>query len=114
MAWHAGVSRWTFPNGDTLENLNPYSLGIEIGNAGPFGKLYSKGPPKDVEQAPNWAEAEPFTEAQYTALAALLKDLMARHNLKLEAILAHSAIAPGRKTDPGPHFDWVRLHALLM
>ncbi len=114
VAWHAGVSRWTFPNGETLENLNPYSLGIEIGNAGPFGKLYPKGPPKELEQAPDWTQAEPFTEVQYSALATLLQGLMARHNLKLEAIVAHSAIAPGRKTDPGPHFDWVKLHALLL
>ncbi len=118
VAWHAGVSRWTMPSkgatGETLENLNPYSLGIEIGNAGPFGKLYPKGPPKELEQAPDWAAAEPFTEAQYTTLAALLKDLMTRHNLKLEAIVAHSAVAPDRKTDPGPHFDWIKLHSLVL
>ncbi len=114
VAWHAGQSRWTFPNGETLEGLNAYSLSIELGNAGPFGKTYPDGPPAHLEQAPNWAEAEPFTEAQYTTLATLLRDLMVRHQLKIEAIVAHSAIAPARKTDPGPHFDWVKLHTLLL
>jgi N-acetylmuramoyl-L-alanine amidase len=111
VAWHAGKSRWVFPTGEEIEGLNGHSLGIEIGNAGPFA---AGVPTPAQEQTPDWAKAEPFTEAQYTALAALLKTLMQRHGLKLEAIVGHSQIAPGRKSDPGPHFDWVKLHALLL
>ncbi|MBV8261268.1 MAG: N-acetylmuramoyl-L-alanine amidase, partial [Paraburkholderia sp.] len=48
-----------------------------------------------------------FEAAQYVTLAALVKALVARY--PIEALAGHSDIAPGRKTDPGPHFDWARL-----
>lgn len=85
VAWHAGISQWK----DDV-NLNGCSLGIEISNPDEHGSV-------------------PYTEAQYAALNELLKILMVKHDILPENILAHSAIAPGRKTDPGEHFDWSKL-----
>lgn len=79
-AWHAGVSCW---NG--RERCNDFSLGIELEGTGD----------------------EPYEDAQYTTLAALSDALRARY--PIADIVGHSDIAPGRKTDPGPHFDWARL-----
>lgn len=108
VAWHAGKSRWAFPNGEVLENLNPHSLGIELGNAGPFGAIAPHGPTPEQEQnaltGPDWSQAEPFPELQIQALASLLKTLLQRHTLTPEAIVLHSQISPTRKSDPGPHF----------
>ena len=81
-AWHAGVSCW-----QGIEGINKHSIGIEVSNLG--------------EEA-----GVPYTEAQYTALIVLLKDLLARYNLPPEAVIGHSDIAPNRKNDPGAHFDW--------
>jgi AmpD protein len=53
------------------------------------------------------SEREPFEDAQYATLAGLLK------HLALPQIAAHSDVAPGRKTDPGAHFDWARLLSAL-
>ncbi|TAG01003.1 MAG: 1,6-anhydro-N-acetylmuramyl-L-alanine amidase AmpD [Betaproteobacteria bacterium] len=79
-AWHAGVSAW---RGRSV--CNDFSIGIEIeGNA-----------------------TEPFTAEQYRALDALLADIAKRH--PAIAVTTHSEIAPGRKIDPGPTFDWSRL-----
>lgn len=101
-AFHAGLSHW-----DGIKNLNDWSIGIEIGNAGPFGNK----PDPQAERGPaNWSKAEPYTDAQYKTLIALLKDIQARHPaIKPENVLGHSDIAPGRKIDPGAHFDWKRL-----
>lgn len=78
-AWHAGVSQW-----QGRERCNDFSIGIELeGN-----------------------DITPFTDAQYTALAALTQRLCDRYPIK--DIAGHSDIAPGRKTDPGPCFDWRR------
>ena len=56
----------------------------------------------------------PYTDAQYAALAALIAALLGAYpSLSAEAIAGHSDIAPGRKTDPGPAFDWARLRSLL-
>ncbi len=85
VAWHAGKSQW----GD-LESLNKHSIGIEISYQGE-------------------ASNEPYLEAQYEALEALLTDLLHRHRIPPEKVLGHSDIAPHRKDDPGRHFDWVRL-----
>ena len=52
---------------------------------------------------------EPFSEAQYRTLQALT--LALRRKLPLSAIIGHEHIAPGRKTDPGPFFDWARAEA---
>ena len=81
-AWHAGVSSWR-----GRERCNDFSIGIEL----------------------EGAEDAPFEAAQYRALISLLKQLQQRHPLR--DIAAHSEIAPGRKTDPGAHFDWARLLA---
>ena len=56
----------------------------------------------------------PYTDAQYEALASLTATLLSAYpSLSAEAIVGHSDIAPGRKTDPGPSFDWTRFRALL-
>ena len=78
-AWHAGASCW---NG--CERCNDFSIGIELEGA------------DDV----------PFAEPQYAALADLTRALEARYGAL--DIAGHSDIAPGRKTDPGPWFDWER------
>ena len=81
-AWHAGVSRF---NG--RDNCNDFSIGIEL----------------------EGTDFVAFEDEQYQALEKLLKAIDARYGLSY--IVGHSDIAPGRKTDPGPHFDWVRLHS---
>ncbi len=79
-AWHAGASSWR-----GRSRCNDFSVGIEL----------------------EGADDAPFEDAQYAALGALLAQL--RAELPLRAIAGHSEIAPGRKTDPGPRFDWQRL-----
>lgn len=76
-AWHAGISSW-----QGKERCNDFSIGIEL----------------------EGSDTMPFTDAQYTALTALTKCLYDRYPIK--DIAGHSDIAPGRKTDPGPYFDW--------
>lgn len=78
-AWHAGVSSFA-----GRERCNDFSIGIEL----------------------EGTDLLPYTDAQYTALAALTPALRARH--ALSAVRGHEHIAPGRKTDPGPAFDWRR------
>jgi AmpD protein len=57
----------------------------------------------------------PFTEPQYVALIALTRELQAVYPaITLERICGHSDIAPGRKTDPGPAFDWSRVRMTLV
>jgi N-acetyl-anhydromuramoyl-L-alanine amidase len=80
-AWHAGVSSWR-----GRSRCNDFSVGIEL----------------------EGCDAEAFTARQYAALARLVRTLR-RECPSLRAIAAHSDIAPGRKTDPGPRFDWQRL-----
>jgi N-acetyl-anhydromuramoyl-L-alanine amidase len=79
-AWHAGVSSFF-----GRERCNDFSIGIEL----------------------EGSDTTAFESAQYATLAALVKALVARY--PIEALAGHSDIAPGRKTDPGPHFDWPRL-----
>jgi AmpD protein len=57
----------------------------------------------------------PFSEAQYNQLTSLTR-LLRQHYpaISLERIVGHSDIAPGRKTDPGPYFDWQRYRASLV
>jgi AmpD protein len=86
-AWHAGVSR----HGDR-EACNDFSIGIEL----------------------EGTDELPYEAAQYRALAGLIRALRAAYpSLGAEALVGHSDIAPGRKSDPGPAFDWQRLRALL-
>lgn len=86
-AWHAGVSRFGARAG-----CNDFSVGIEL-----------EGCDTDV-----------FTTAQYMALAALTERIRACYpGITRERIVGHADIAPGRKTDPGPLFDWARYRAAL-
>ncbi|ODR98088.1 N-acetylmuramoyl-L-alanine amidase [Methyloceanibacter methanicus] len=85
-AWHAGQSYWA---GET--DLNSASIGIEIHNPG-----------HDFDYPP-------FPEVQMQAVEALCLDILGRHAIPKERVLAHSDIAPGRKRDPGERFDWARL-----
>ena len=91
-AWHAGLSSWK-----SYTNLNNSSIGIEIVNPG-------------FTETPDGRRTYyPFPQAQIDMLIPLLKDIVARHGVAPENILAHSDIAPQRKQDPGPLFPWKRL-----
>lgn len=81
-AWHAGAGEW-----QGAGDVNSRSIGIELANTG----------------------AEPFAEPQMAALEGLLSGVLARHGLGPEAVIGHSDMAPDRKGDPGPRFDWRRL-----
>lgn len=83
-AWHAGLSSW---NGH--ERCNDFSIGIEL----------------------EGCDELPFEEAQYLALEHLLQLL--RRSYPLAAVVGHADIAPGRKTDPGPNFDWQRVRLIF-
>ena len=87
-AWHAGVSSFA-----GRDNCNDFSLGIEL----------------------EGTDDLPYSEAQYDALVSLLQQLLAAYPaLSVERICGHCDIAPGRKTDPGPAFDWPRLRTALL
>ena len=83
-AWHAGVSTWR-----GRSRCNDFSIGIEL----------------------EGSDFEPFTDRQYLALARLTRRL--KRVYPIGAIAGHSDIAPERKTDPGPFFDWERYLARL-
>lgn len=78
-AWHAGVSSW-----QGRSRCNDFAIGIEL----------------------EGSDNVPFTDAQYTVLHKLTIALRAA--LPVKGIAGHSDIAPQRKTDPGPYFDWLR------
>ena len=87
-AWHAGVSCY-----EGRETCNDFSLGIEL----------------------EGTDDLPFTDAQYRSLIDLTLQLLAAYpGITPQRICGHSDIAPGRKTDPGPAFDWPRLRAALL
>lgn len=79
-AWHAGVSSWR-----GRERCNDFSIGIEI----------------------EGTDDSEFAAGQYASLGRLIGKLQTR--LPLREIAGHSDVAPGRKSDPGTHFDWARL-----
>lgn len=79
-AWHAGVSSW-----QGRERCNDFSVGIEL----------------------EGSDFEPFALAQYQTLRPLIETL--QQTYPIQHIVGHSDIAPGRKTDPGPFFDWQAL-----
>lgn len=83
-AWHAGASNWC-----GRERCNDFSLGIEL----------------------EGSDDLPFTDAQYARLNPLLTTLVQTY--PIEAIVGHSDVAPGRKTDPGPSFDWTRVNSTI-
>ncbi len=84
-AWHAGASCWR-----GREQCNDFSVGIEL----------------------EGCDTLPFEAAQYARLAELVVALRRRYP-EIEDIVGHSDIAPGRKTDPGPFFDWDGFRSLL-
>jgi AmpD protein len=81
-AWHAGESSWR-----GRSRCNDFSIGVEL----------------------EGSDEVPFEDAQYGTLEALTAALAAVY--PLAGVAGHSDIAPGRKTDPGPFFDWPRFHA---
>ncbi len=81
-AWHAGAGGWR-GKGD----VNSRSIGIELANTG----------------------AEPYPEPQMRSLEGLLSAILMRWNIPAAGVIGHSDMAPGRKIDPGPRFDWQRL-----
>jgi AmpD protein len=83
-AWHAGQSQW---RGRT--RCNDFSIGIEL----------------------EGSDLIPFRDTQYDCLAEVARTLKAHY--PITDVVGHSDIAPGRKTDPGPFFDWERFRALM-
>lgn len=83
-AWHAGESQW-----HRRERCNDFSVGIEL----------------------EGTDSDTFDDLQYMSLARLTRRL--RRTYPIRDIVGHSDIAPERKTDPGPHFDWPRYFKLL-
>jgi AmpD protein len=83
-AWHAGASQWR-----GRERCNDFSVGVEL----------------------EGTDALPFEDAQYATLAVLTRAL--RTAYPIADTVGHSDIAPGRKTDPGPGFDWAHYRAQL-
>jgi AmpD protein len=83
-AWHAGASSWK-----GRARCNDFSIGIEVEGSGEV----------------------PFTDREYDRLAALTRALKARYPIR--DIVGHADVAPGRKSDPGPHFDWARFRGML-
>lgn len=81
-AWHAGAGAW-----GAVSDVNSRSIGIELANTG----------------------AAPFPEAQMAALERVLAGIMGRWGIPAERVIGHSDMAPARKSDPGPRFDWGRL-----
>ncbi|MCV3272996.1 N-acetylmuramoyl-L-alanine amidase [Roseobacter sinensis] len=81
-AWHAGEGEWR-----GQQDINSRSVGIELDNTGDH----------------------PFPEPQMAALEGLLQRIMERWDIAPENVIGHSDMAPGRKSDPGPRFDWTRL-----
>jgi N-acetyl-anhydromuramoyl-L-alanine amidase len=86
-AWHAGKSEYA-----GRSSCNDFSIGVEL----------------------EGTDQTPYTDAQYLSLAALANALLSAYPaLSPDRIVGHSDIAPGRKTDPGPYFDWPRFRSLL-
>jgi len=85
-AWHAGISQF-----EDQENCNDFSIGIEL----------------------EGCDEQAFTPNQYTKLSELIKFLKTEYDIPLDRVVGHSDIAPDRKTDPGPHFNWNLLKSLI-
>lgn len=83
-AWHAGISVWR-----GRSRCNDFSVGIEL----------------------EGCDQRPFEDAQYAQLADLTRALEAKY--PITDIVGHCDIAPGRRTDPGPHFDWARYRLMI-
>ncbi|MSU89799.1 N-acetylmuramoyl-L-alanine amidase [Rhodobacteraceae bacterium 2CG4] len=81
-AWHAGAGAW-----GGAGDVNSRSIGIELDNRGDH----------------------PFAAPQIAALESLLAGVLARHGIGPAGVIGHADLAPERKSDPGPRFDWRRL-----
>jgi N-acetyl-anhydromuramoyl-L-alanine amidase len=81
-AWHAGVSKW-----EGREKCNDFSIGIEL----------------------EGSDFEAFEPKQYDTLKLLIESL--KMTYPIQSVVGHSDIAPGRKTDPGPYFNWNEIDA---
>lgn len=81
-AWHAGASFW-----QGRDRVNDFSIGIELVNLGD----------------------EPFRGPQMESLKALAGELVQKYKISSDRVLGHEDVAPGRKGDPGPYFDWQML-----
>lgn len=86
-AWHAGAGSWF-----GISDINSNSIGIELVNTGD----------------------QPFPQPQMRRLEGVMSDLMARWTIAPQQVIAHSDMAPERKEDPGPRFDWRRLDRLSL
>lgn len=90
-AWHAGRSRW-LDQGRWREGLNDFSVGIEL----------------------EGDEVSPYTEKQYVALGRVACELLTQYpDMNAQRIVGHAHVAPLRKNDPGPAFDWAYFQQLL-
>ena len=85
-AWHAGFSRF-----QERENCNDFSIGIEL----------------------EGSDQDDFLDSQYETLSKLIQFLKQEYQIPIDNIVGHSDIAPGRKTDPGPHFKWDLIRSSL-
>ncbi|MBQ0719418.1 MAG: 1,6-anhydro-N-acetylmuramyl-L-alanine amidase AmpD [Gammaproteobacteria bacterium] len=86
-AWHAGESSFA-----GCDNCNDYAIGIEL----------------------EGSDTQPYSDKQYQSLAQVCRHLMAAYPaLTAQRMVGHSDISPGRKTDPGPAFDWPRFFTML-
>lgn len=86
-AWHAGVSSF-----GGKEHCNDFSIGIEL----------------------EGTDDQPYTDLQYKILIEVTKEIMEQFPaITTDRIVGHADISPGRKTDPGPSFDWQRYHQML-
>ena len=85
-AWHAGISSYK-----GKENCNDFSIGIEL----------------------EGCDDEEFEKAQYHSLSRLINFLSIDLKIDKQNLVGHADIAPGRKTDPGPLFDWTLLQSML-
>ncbi len=83
-AWHAGESSW-----DGRQGCNDFSIGVEL----------------------EGCDEHSFEKRQYTALAELTRAIRARYPIR--GVMGHADIAPNRKTDPGPYFNWHRYLHLI-
>lgn len=83
-AWHAGAGEWC-----ALTDMNSRSIGIELDNDG----------------------QSPFPDALMNSLERLLRSILHTWDIPPDNVIGHSDMAPGRKFDPGPWFDWSRLEA---
>jgi len=83
-AWHAGTSTWR-----DMQRCNDFSIGVEL----------------------EGSDFVPFRDAQYRQLVGLTRELQGEY--PIQDIAGHSDISSGRKTDPGPFFDWVRYRSQI-